>query len=584
MADIFNDQRVVGICYVPDGTTMYNGRPVVGVYAVADGLFLVDNQRVVGGVEITDGSTFYNDQPVLGAVLIQDGRKLYNNQLVTPLGTASRWRLPGLMVSAGDSETGRATGQAQGNFGPDYANLVPWFTNGKCILVYNGGNSGETTAQILARVPSLLAKLPNGGFLLFMGGTNDAASGIALSTTQANFASVTSLCLAANVVPVFVTIPPKGNDPLASPTGVLATPSTSGGTLAAGTYGYRVSAVNGTGETLASTEVTAVTTGATGSVLVSWTPVPASSSYKVYGRTAGSELLLATVSNSSAGVYFGNVTYTDTGAATPSGALPASNTTQNSSTGAIIAAVNAINSWLVPWCSSNGYLCADLRTITADQATGFYPVGGSWDGTHPIGWLEHLMASSVVQQIGRYITPAHSYLATSEGDAGNMQTNSQFSANNGTLPTGWSASGAGSATTTVAPVSGILGNALAVTVTNAASSRNVLGNNITTGWSVGDVLYAGFKLKITGNEAAGANPSVGFRCLGNGAYWACGFMAPAVDTDGVVEVNAEFTIPAGQGITGFQFQILSGSNGSGETITVGQLTLRNLTTGALIIP
>ncbi|UPK31829.1 hypothetical protein IVB18_26225 [Bradyrhizobium sp. 186] len=87
MADIFNDQRVVGVHYVADGTTMYNGRPVVGVVAVADGLFLVDNQRVVGGVEITDGSTFYNDQPVLGAVLISNGRKLYNNQLVTPLGT-----------------------------------------------------------------------------------------------------------------------------------------------------------------------------------------------------------------------------------------------------------------------------------------------------------------------------------------------------------------------------------------------------------------------------------------------------------------------------------------------------------------
>ncbi|MGY4333199.1 lysophospholipase L1-like esterase [Bradyrhizobium sp. LB7.2] len=112
MAGIFNDQRVVGICYVPDGTTMYNGRPVVGVVAVADGLFLVDNQRVVGGVEITDGSTFYNDQPVLGAVLISDGRKLYNNQLVTPLGTVgdifAGYPLTNLRAGLANSKNGTA--------------------------------------------------------------------------------------------------------------------------------------------------------------------------------------------------------------------------------------------------------------------------------------------------------------------------------------------------------------------------------------------------------------------------------------------------------------------------------------------
>ncbi len=85
MADIFNEQRVVGVVFVPDGTTMYNGRPVVGVVSVADGVYFVDNQRVVKGVVISDGSVIYNDQPVLGVVDIQNGRKLYNNQLVIPL-------------------------------------------------------------------------------------------------------------------------------------------------------------------------------------------------------------------------------------------------------------------------------------------------------------------------------------------------------------------------------------------------------------------------------------------------------------------------------------------------------------------
>lgn len=113
---------------------------------------------------------------------------------------------------------------------------------------------------------------------------------------------------------------------LSTPTGVIATPAGAGGTLAAGTYSYRVSATNANGETLASTAVTAVTTGATSKVTVGWNAVvpPAGASavtgYKVYGRTGGAELLIATTG---AGV----LTYEDTGSVTPAGALPTANTT-----------------------------------------------------------------------------------------------------------------------------------------------------------------------------------------------------------------------------------------------------------------
>src|SRR5882757_2835293 len=51
----------------------------------------------------------------------------------------------------------------------------------------------------------------------------------------------------------------------AGPTPVL-TPSTTGGTLAAGTYAYRIVVVNANGKSLPGPEVTTVTTGATGSV------------------------------------------------------------------------------------------------------------------------------------------------------------------------------------------------------------------------------------------------------------------------------------------------------------------------------
>lgn len=101
--------------------------------------------------------------------------------------------------------------------------------------------------------------------------------------------------------------------------------NTSGGTLAAATYSYRVSAVIDGIETQASTAKTQVTTGTTSTVTLDWTvaagkqPWIRATSFKVYGRTGGSELLMGTVS-------MPTMTFTDTGAATPSGALPAAST------------------------------------------------------------------------------------------------------------------------------------------------------------------------------------------------------------------------------------------------------------------
>jgi len=106
--------------------------------------------------------------------------------------------------------------------------------------------------------------------------------------------------------------------PLTTPAAPTATTSTTGGTIAAGTQSYRLTALGASGETLPSTAVTQATTGATSTVTLTWVAVTNATGYKIYGRTAGSELLIATV-----GVV---TTYTDTGSLTPAGALPTSNT------------------------------------------------------------------------------------------------------------------------------------------------------------------------------------------------------------------------------------------------------------------
>lgn len=107
----------------------------------------------------------------------------------------------------------------------------------------------------------------------------------------------------------------------AAPGQPTSSTATTGGTLAASTYSYRVSAVVNGIETQASTAKTQVTTGATSTVTVDFTAVANSraSAHKVYGRVGGSELLMATVN-------MPTTTFLDDGSVTPSGALPAATT------------------------------------------------------------------------------------------------------------------------------------------------------------------------------------------------------------------------------------------------------------------
>lgn len=123
----------------------------------------------------------------------------------------------------------------------------------------------------------------------------------------------------------------------AAPTGVAAVASASGGTLGTATQFYKVTAVSATGETLPSSEVSAATTGPNASVKITWSEVPGAIGYNVYGRVTATELkiLPATSPFVGAGAGFqvtvpGGVTqFVDTGAATPAGALPVSNTFGN---------------------------------------------------------------------------------------------------------------------------------------------------------------------------------------------------------------------------------------------------------------
>ncbi|MBU2264470.1 hypothetical protein KJ797_04050, partial [Patescibacteria group bacterium] len=102
---------------------------------------------------------------------------------------------------------------------------------------------------------------------------------------------------------------------------VNATFTAGTGTLAIGTYYYRVTALTSSGETTPSTE-TSLALSAIGGVNVNWTAITGAIGYKIYGRSASAELYIAQVG---AGV----TTYLDSGAITPAGAMPTVNTTGN---------------------------------------------------------------------------------------------------------------------------------------------------------------------------------------------------------------------------------------------------------------
>lgn len=116
------------------------------------------------------------------------------------------------------------------------------------------------------------------------------------------------------------------NEQSIATTGTLAAPvqsapstSTTGGTLAAATYYYKITALNANGETIGSNELSQITTGATSTVTVNWGSVAGATGYKIYrGTAAGAESVFYTVG--------AVVTFLDTGAASTAGTVPVTNT------------------------------------------------------------------------------------------------------------------------------------------------------------------------------------------------------------------------------------------------------------------
>ena len=97
------------------------------------------------------------------------------------------------------------------------------------------------------------------------------------------------------------------------PSGHSATGATSGGSLAAGTYYFRISAIMEAGETPASTEVNGVVAAHgppnAGKVTVSWGAVSGATGYRVYGYLQGAEIYYHTVTGATSWILFDVAAY-----------------------------------------------------------------------------------------------------------------------------------------------------------------------------------------------------------------------------------------------------------------------------------
>lgn len=161
MADLHNQQPVIGVRLLSEGATLYNNRPVIGVRA-ATGLVFTDNQIVRGVEVIDDDRPLYNGQPVVGAVMIDDDRDLYNLQLVVPVEGLTPPFDPSILFANGEQGAWYDPSDLSTLF-QDAIGTVPVTADGQPVglMLDKHAWGGETLEQVVAGQPE---RLTNGDF------------------------------------------------------------------------------------------------------------------------------------------------------------------------------------------------------------------------------------------------------------------------------------------------------------------------------------------------------------------------------------------------------------------------------------
>ncbi|TDH57556.1 hypothetical protein E2F47_01955 [Mycobacterium eburneum] len=147
---------------------------------------------------------------------------------------------------------------------------------------------------------------------IYFNAEQQASTGDQYTTTGGSLTVVLIPCLPSTAATQY----------LPAPTGLTVAGSATGGSFAAGTYYWVVTAINANGETLASNEVNTTLSGSTSEATLAWSAVSGATGYKVYRgiKSGGENALITTISSQS------TTTYTDTGAAGSAASPPTTNT------------------------------------------------------------------------------------------------------------------------------------------------------------------------------------------------------------------------------------------------------------------
>lgn len=486
-------------------------------------------------------------------------------------------------IADGDSIT-EASSTALSIYG-DWGMHLTLASGGQIVYTDNAGHSGYNSTDLAALfVSEVISQNPT--LVVCKPGRNDPLSSTDLHELKAFCELMLIECRKIGAELVLMNATPQGNAALpipAAPTVGQSTPT--GGTVAQQTHRFVVTYTNINGETPASPVGSYLVNTATQRIRVGIPHVPGATGAKVYKETSdGSGVygLVATNSTANSPAYFFNHGYTESAPSAPNAAItpPATNTTGAPTSRPEQAA--AINAWMARWGADNGVIVVDVYTPITDAATGMYATG-SIDGTHPVGETHALMGRAVWATIQSKIKPVPAQLSRSAADPFNLFPNPLNLASSGGIPTGVVTtmsptfeSSASHILRTVGPRAGFAGNAFRMEKVSMGGSAACAFPLITSGFSVGDRLLLAMMVETEGLAANGSLFLPRWVDQAAAAWFTTGV---AMADYGPTPMVFERVVPAGM----TAFGLISQISGKGA-ISLGQLTVYNLTTAAFLTP
>lgn len=230
--------------------------------------------------------------------------------------------------------------------------------------------------------------------------------------------------------------------------------------------------------------------------------------------------------------------------------------------------ISAYNIWIRNWAPTVGCRIADTFTALVDQTTGYLSATYDSDGTHPND-AGHLAMANAISPVITADIPARPWYVRTAGEG--LCANPLMS---GT--TSWGLiSGTAAGKTNVAASGGDVpaGGWMRFTLNNSGGGSTITstnGQNITTGWSAGDVIMGcGY---IRGSSVTAINKIQ----LRNqvGTIFAQEEAMPSATPGPWVRIG---TIPAGSTTIAPAF-VISAAAGATETVDIGAWNVFNLTT------